>query len=176
MGGGYIQPALARKTKTTALLYSPTSSISCSPFLLLSVSYHSVSATFNPHSHPSLFQSALYQICPVPCNPDPSLQLLHKLPVTAIQAVLLLFSPPCVYGSLSIQGQPLMRLPQRPIDERLSVIEDDPCQEHPELCISCPRLSLHTKTSTVDRDLKRHREGERKGGKRAETHNFGNMW
>lgn len=58
-----------------------------------------------------------------------------------------------------------MRLPQRPIDERPSVREDDPSQEHPELSISCPRLSLHTKTSTVDRDLKRHgeRQAERKG-------------
>lgn len=53
-----------------------------------------------------------------------------------------------------------MRLQQRPIDERPSVREDDPSQEHPELCISCPGLSLHTKMPTVDRDLKRHREQE----------------
>lgn len=38
--------------------------------------------------------------------------------------------------------------------------EDDPSQEHPELSISCPGLSLHTKTSTVDRHLKGHREKE----------------
>lgn len=42
--------------------------------------------------------------------------------------------------------------------------EDDPIQEHPELGISCPRVSLHTKTSTVDRDLKGHREEEGEGG------------
>lgn len=53
-----------------------------------------------------------------------------------------------------------MRPPQRPIDERPSVRDDDPGQEHPELGISCPGLSLHTKRSTVDRDLKGHREKE----------------
>ncbi len=63
-----------------------------------------------------------------------------------------------------------MRPLQRPIDERLSVSDDDPSQEHPELGISCPGLSLRTKASTVDRDLKGHgeKEGERereKGGK-----------
>lgn len=66
---------------------------------------------------------------------------------------------------------------QRPIDERPSVREDDPSQEHPELGISCPRLSLHTKTSTVDRDLKGHREkqGERKGKKREEMSRSNNL-
>lgn len=61
-----------------------------------------------------------------------------------------------------------MRPLQRPIDERPSVREDDPSQEPPELGISCPRLPLHTKTSTVDRDLKGHREeeGEREKGRR----------
>lgn len=54
-----------------------------------------------------------------------------------------------------------MRPLQRPIDEKPSVREDDPSQEHPELGIDCPRLPLHTKTSTVDRDLKGH--GEKQG-------------
>ncbi|KAM7414441.1 hypothetical protein PAMA_019318 [Pampus argenteus] len=93
----------------------------------------------------------------------PSLSLLHKLPVIDPDRCCF----PCVHGSLSIQGQPLMRPPQRAIDEKPSVREDDPSQEHPELGISCPRLSLQTKTSTVDRDLKGHgeKEGERKRGK-----------
>lgn len=51
-----------------------------------------------------------------------------------------------------------MRPLQSPIDEGPSVREDDPSQEHPELGISCPRPSLRTKTSTVDRDLKGHRK------------------
>lgn len=55
-----------------------------------------------------------------------------------------------------------MRPLQRPIDERPSVREDDPGQEHPELGISCPGLSLRTKTATVDRGLKGH--GEKRGG------------
>lgn len=59
-----------------------------------------------------------------------------------------------------------MRPLQRPIDERPSVREDDPSQEPPELGISCPRLSLHTKTSTVDRDLKGHRDKEGERGKK----------
>ncbi|CAB1431062.1 unnamed protein product [Pleuronectes platessa] len=60
-------------------------------------------------------------------------------------------------GASATQGRPLMRPLQRPIDERPSVRDDDPSQEHPELGISCPGLSRHTKTSTVDRDLKGHR-------------------
>lgn len=39
--------------------------------------------------------------------------------------------------------------------------EDDPSQEQPELSINCPRLPIHTKMSTVDRNMKGHRtEGE----------------
>lgn len=46
--------------------------------------------------------------------------------------------------------------------------EDDPRQEHPELNISCPGLPpppLRTKTSTVDRNLKRRKQKEMDGEK-----------
>lgn len=100
----------------------------------------------------------------------PSLSLLHKLPVIDPGHIAVVFVF-CVYWSLGTQGQCLMRPLQRPIDERPSVREDDPSQEHPELGISHPRPSHHTKTSTVDRDLKGHigKQGERERGKRGRT-------
>lgn len=67
-----------------------------------------------------------------------------------------------------------MKPPQRPIDWRPSVREDDPSQEHPELGISCPGLSLPYKDVHCGQGPEREhrkkgaRERER-GGKREET-------
>lgn len=45
--------------------------------------------------------------------------------------------------------------------------EDDPCQEHPELGISCSRLFLQTKASTVATELKEHRQKKREKGEKS---------
>lgn len=153
---------MAISTKTSCL-YGRLTNLLHPPFFPLSLlSLSHCPSTVNPPILPPF----VFPISPLHCMactlppPPNALPLLHKLPVIDPGHITIVCPPLYVCEGLSNQSQVLMRLPQRPIDERPNVRHDDPSQVHPELFISCPRLPLHTKMPTVDRDLKRQRERE----------------
>lgn len=111
---------------------------------------------------PLLLTGPLPQMpCPFPHHP--SLSWLCKLPVIDPDHITVVF-PPCVHRSLSIQGQTLMRPPQRPHWWEPQCEKGWPSPRAPRTEHQLPRGSPpNTKTSTVDRNLKGHREKEIEG-------------